>query len=288
MTLGILASGNLGYELLKKIHDNHQIKFVLSDNNSVSIHNFCSDNNIPNFNGNPRQKKGITFIKDIQVDVIASINYLFIIDEDIINHSNQITFNIHGSLLPKYRGRTPHVWAIINGEKEAGITVHKIDSGCDTGEIIKQKIIEVKQNDTGGDLLLKYQSEYFNLIEDVLHSIKEKTLTLTTQNNEEATYFEKRTPKDGAINWEWQKERIRNWVRAQALPYPGAFTHYKNEKIVIDEIEFSNLGYHSEQVNGTILTNKEGLVVKCQNGAVLLKVIRNHEKLLIPIGSTLN
>ena len=287
MTLGILASGNLGHEILKKLDAKYKIKFVLSDSNSTNIHKFCSNNNIPNFNGNPRNKKGITFIKDIKVQIIASINYLFIVDEDIINHSDKITFNIHGSLLPKYRGRTPHVWAIINGEKEAGITIHKIDLGTDTGEIIKQKIIEIGPTDTGNDLLIKYQNEYINLIKDVLDSIKENTLNLTTQNNEEATYFDKRTPLDGEINWEWHKERIQNWIRAQAYPYPGAFTHYKNRKIVIDEIVFSNLGYKSEQINGTILANKEGVIVKCQNGAVLLKKVRASKGIILPIGSIL-
>ena len=78
------------------------------------------------------------FIKNINI-IFVSINYLFIINNDIIKHADLMSINVHGSLLPKYRGRTPHVWAIINGERRAGITIHKIEEGCDTGPIIKQK-----------------------------------------------------------------------------------------------------------------------------------------------------
>ena len=139
MTIGVLASGKLGFIILKQIYFKYNIKFVLSDNKSSDIHNFCSKNKIPNFNGNPRTKNAYYFIKNIKVKIIVSVNYLFIINNDIINHADLMSINVHGSLLPKYRGRTPHVWAIINGEKEAGITIHKIEEGCDTGTSILNK-----------------------------------------------------------------------------------------------------------------------------------------------------
>ena len=154
-------------------------------------------------------------------------------------------------------------------------------------DIILQKKIKIESNDTGGNLLSKFQREYFDLIKQVLDSIKEKKLKLIVQKNDEATYFAKRTPADGIINWDWQKERIRNWVRAQSIPYPGAFTHCNDIKIIIDEIIFSDLGYNSEQENGTVLSNKNGIIVKCQNGAVFLKNVRNICSAQIPIGSVL-
>lgn len=91
--------------------------------------------------------------------------------------------------MPKYRGRTPHVWAIINGEKKTGVTAHLIDSGCDTGDVIDQIEISIGENDTGGIILGKYSKEYFPLIKNVLDKIKLNQLKLTKQLEEDASLF---------------------------------------------------------------------------------------------------
>ena len=164
ITLGVLCSGGIGFDTLVKIHKEYQIKFILTDNKSIEIIQFSKEQEIPLFIGNPRNGTGYQFIKNISVDVITSINYLFLIANDIISHPKKLIFNIHGSLLPKYRGRTPHVWAIINGEKKTGITAHLIDSGCDTGSIIEQIEIDIEHNDTGANTVRKiYESLYFPL-----------------------------------------------------------------------------------------------------------------------------
>jgi len=129
--LGLLVSGNLGSIALTNLESNHHVIFVMTDKNSVSIIDFCKHKKINYFLGNPRGGKCITFIQSFEIDVLVSVNYLFLIDKDLINFPKKLAFNIHGSLLPKYRGRTPHVWAIINNEKETGITAHRIDEGCD-------------------------------------------------------------------------------------------------------------------------------------------------------------
>ncbi|GAA3566033.1 methionyl-tRNA formyltransferase [Snuella lapsa] len=276
LKLGILCSGGLGHDTLLKIVDRYNVCFVLTDKGSKKIIDLCENKGIICFAGNPRNGVGYNFIKDIQVDVIASINYLFLIEEDIIQHPNQLVFNVHGSLLPKYRGRTPHVWAIINNEKETGITAHKIDVGCDTGAIIEQTRVPINEKDTGADILKKYAEKYFPLVEKVLTLATNQNIQLEEQDNTEATYFGKRVPEDGEINWDWYKERIRNWVRAQANPYPGAFTFYEGHKIIIDKIRYSNLGFQSQVDNGTILQSEEEIVVKTPNGAVVLEKIRTE------------
>ena len=274
MMLGVLTSGELGVYTLRQISENYKIGFVLTDSKSLDIISFCQEKNIPFFKGNPRDGKGFEFIKNIEVDIITSINYLFLIENDIINHSTHLTFNIHGSLLPKYRGRTPHVWSIINNEKITGITAHIIDSGCDTGDIISQIEIPIGENDTGNEVLEKYKNEYFNLVETVILKFKQGKIQPFRQNNEEATYFGKRTPDDGEINWHWQKERIKNWVRAQSKPYPGAYTFYLDKKIIIDEVKYSNCGYSNDMENGVILANSPKIIVKTPNGAIELIKIR--------------
>ena len=278
MKVGVLTSGNLGLDTLKKIIPHYEIGFVLSDSKSYGIMNLCKHENIPFFKGNPRSGRGYEFIKNISVDVIASINYLFLIESDIINHSTQFTFNIHGSLLPKYRGRTPHVWAIINNEKETGITAHLIDEGCDTGDIISQIKIPINEIETGAEILDKFKLEYYNLILDVFKKLNSGKLELIKQDEQLSTYFGKRTPKDGRINWNWQKERIINWIRAQASPYPGAFSFVNNQKLIIDEVELSSVGFNCDTKNGTILAITPDIVVKTSNGALKIKISRQKLK----------
>ena len=84
-------------------------------------------------------------------------------------------------------------------------------------------------------------------------------------------------PKTGKINWDWHNERIRNWVRAQANPYPGAFTFFDNNKIIIDKISFSKIGFNSELPNGTIIQVKPKLIVKTSNGAVIIELLRDND-----------
>ncbi|WP_417200989.1 methionyl-tRNA formyltransferase [Bizionia sp.] len=286
LTIGVLCSGGLGLDTLKKIAKDYTVQFVLTDSNSIGIIDFAKSHRIPYFAGNPRNNKGYDFIKNYNVDIIASVNYLFLIEEDIIAHANKLTFNIHGSLLPKYRGRTPHVWAIINGETSAGITAHVIDASCDTGKIIHQIEVPIKPNDTGAIMLEKYAEAYYPLIKRVLYDLDNNQLKLTAQNENQATYFGKRTPDDGEINWNWNAEVIRNWVRAQAKPYPGAFTYLNNKKIIIDKVSETNLETTNVHTNGEILQIDPAIIVKVENGAVSLDVIRT-ENCTFTIGNIL-
>jgi len=274
--LGLCISGELGQIVLKQLFDQkaYGIGFVLTDKKSESIISFCNNNSIFLYIGNPRDGKAYNLIKEIKIDILVSVNYLYLLDEDVIKHPDNFAFNIHGSLLPKYRGRTPHVWAIINGEKEVGITAHLIDKGCDTGDILIQKKVRVENNDTGGSILEKYKKMYLLLLNEVLQNFKNKTLNPIPQNHLEATYFEKRTPDDGMIDWNWSGEQIKNWVRAQAYPYPGAFSFLNKEKIIIDEVDYVEKVILDNQKPGTIISKHPQIIVTCKDGEVIIKKIR--------------
>ena len=274
MKLALLSSGRLGYETCKKLIKEHHISFMMTDKKSADIIRLAKDHSIELYIGNPREEKAIDFIKEKEVDILITINYLFIIKQELINVAKVLAFNIHGSLLPKYRGRTPHVWAIINDEKETGITAHKIDKDLDSGEVIKQIRINIEEDDTGATLLAKYQENYFPLINSILQDVRSNRVTSYQQDDAKATYFKKRTPSDGRIDWNWQFRRINNWVRAQAHPYPGAFSYYKDEKVVIDKVKRSDIGFHQNMQNGTILSI-DPLVVKCSNTA--LEIVSHRE-----------
>lgn len=281
-TYGILASGGLGATCLELIQLMTHVGFVLTDKGSDDIMALCKRKKTPLFVGNPRKGKAAEFLANKPVDVILSINYLFIVEQDIISHPTKYAINFHGSLLPRYRGRTPHVWAIINNEKETGITAHLITKGCDEGDIVYQEKITIEPEFTGAQMMTLFNQRYPHIVRKVMEMIEKNTISPVKQDQSKATWFGKRTPDDGRINWSWHKERINNWVRAQAKPYPGAFTYRENDKITIHQIAFSDYGFDAEMPNGLILVNQPQPIVKTPNGAVALI------DLLLPEGVVLN
>lgn len=268
----ICVSGGLGYIVLQNLHREIEIACVLTDSRSDGVIEFCQLHALPYFAGNPRNGKADEWIRrnDIRFDNLLSINYLFILEADILKRAT-LAINFHGSLLPKYRGRTPHVWAIINGEKECGITAHLMNTECDDGDIVKQVHVAISDDDTGADILKKYNDIYPSLVQDIVAKIESGSIDAQKQDITKATYFGKRTPEDGQINWNWQKERIQNWVRAQAEPYPGAFSFVNGEKVIINKIVYSDLGFTCDMPNGMVIGCVDYKpIVKTPNGAVML------------------
>lgn len=136
MNLALFVSGGLGFKVLNHLKKSkHSVQCVFTDSNSSEIIDTANDEQLPIFTGNPRNERAIKFFDAYEIDIILSINYLFLIERSLFSKA-KLAVNIHGSLLPKYRGRTPHVWAIINNEPKTGVTAHLIDDGCDTGDII--------------------------------------------------------------------------------------------------------------------------------------------------------
>lgn len=274
MNYCICVSGALGLTVLQRLVASPiTIKCVLTDRHSDGIIEYCEQQNIPVFAGNPRNGKAVNWLGEqrIEFENLLSINYLFILEPDVLNKATGYAVNFHGSLLPKYRGRTPHVWAIINGEKETGVTAHLMNANCDDGDIVRQVVVPIDEEDTGAIILEKYKALYPDLVLQVVKDIESGNVSCHKQDISKATYFGKRSPGDGEIIWSWQKERIRNWVRAQANPYPGAFTFLNDDKIIINKIEYSDLGFQDTMDNGLVVAVIDGTpYVKTQNGVVKL------------------
>lgn len=272
-TYCLCLSGEVGEYVFNDIQPlNLNIKAILTDLGSKGVISMANAMGIPLFIGNPRKKDATKWAKDenIMFDFLLSINYLFILDGKFLDLAKK-AINFHDSLLPRYRGRCPNVWSIINGERYTGLTAHLMNTECDDGDIVCQEKFRIKADDTGGTIREKTKCLYIKLINQIIQNLESGTLTSKPQNKEEATYYGKRTPADGHINWNWQKERINNWIRAQAAPYPGAFAFIGKQKVVINRISFSRHGYIDTVHDGTIIGIEKGNpVVKTQNGAIVL------------------
>ena len=148
---------------------------------------------------------------------------------------------MQGHLLPKYQGRCPNVWAIINGEKETGITIHKIEEEVDAGDIAFVIKRNVNSTDTGSSILDWARSIYPEMLIDFLKKFESNKIELEKQNIQKKSYFGKREASDGLINWNKDVCRIYDFIRAQTKPhYPGAFTFLNNMKIIIWESKKNN------------------------------------------------
>ncbi|OCQ53345.1 Bifunctional polymyxin resistance protein ArnA [Photorhabdus australis subsp. thailandensis] len=204
-------------------------------------------------------------IRELKPDVIFSFYYRNMLSEDILSLASSGAFNLHGSLLPKYRGRAPINWAILHGETETGVTLHKMVSKPDAGDIIAQHKVAIAETDTSLILHGKIREAAEELLDQVLPQIKAGTYTLTSQDQSQATYFGRRTAADGEIDWSKSATEINNLVRAVAEPYPGAFTFLGERKITIWRASPLN-EVHNKQP-GTVLS-VDPLVIACGKGAL--------------------
>jgi len=204
-------------------------------------------------------------IRELKPDVLFSFYYRDILSADILDIPASGCFNLHGSLLPKYRGRVPTNWAIVNGETETGVTLHYMTPGIDNGDIVAQQNVSIDANDTAQTLSIKQVAAAGNMLDACLPAIKDGSVKRTPQNNDEASYFGGRSADDGDIDWNQPAATVRNLVRAVTRPYPGAFTFAGQRKLIIWEVEVLELS--SDAQAGTILS-VDPLDIACGEGVL--------------------
>ena len=164
-------------------------------------------------------------ISAYQADAIFSFYYRNMIPEAILNHPPLGAYNMHGSLLPKYRGRCPVNWAMIHGESETGVTLHHMVKAADAGDIVDQEATPITADDTAGTVMSRMNALAVTVLKRSLPLIAAQTAPRIVQDVSQATYFGGRSAKDGEIDWAQSAVDIHNLVRAlQPSPqYPPAF-----------------------------------------------------------------
>jgi methionyl-tRNA formyltransferase len=171
------------------------------------------------------------FISRYRPDFCLVVGWYQIIPKEMLD---KMSFaGLHASLLPKYRGGAPLVWAIINGEKKTGISFFLFDNKIDNGPIIGQKKVMIKNEDTINTLYKKVEKIGIELLKECLPKVAEGKAKYVPQDEKKATIYPQRRPEDGLINWGWSTKKIKNFIRAQTKPYPGAFTILNDKKITI-------------------------------------------------------
>lgn len=207
-------------------------------------------------------------IADLQPDILFSFYYRDLVRQPILDIPPGGCLNLHGSLLPKYRGRVPINWAIINGETETGITLHYMTPRPDDGDIVAQRWFPIGDDDTARTVFDKSVDATSKLLDETLPKFLNGTAPRVPQDEEKATYFGGRRPEDGLIDWSRTATEVRNLVRAVTRPYPGAFTFSGDRKLMV--WAGTVIPDDTTDVPGTI-QSVSPLVVACGHGALRIE-----------------
>ncbi|CNI00634.1 bifunctional UDP-glucuronic acid decarboxylase/UDP-4-amino-4-deoxy-L-arabinose formyltransferase [Yersinia thracica] len=217
-------------------------------------------------------------IKQLQPDIIFSFYYRNMLCDNILSSAPRGGFNLHGSLLPKYRGRAPINWALANGETETGVTLHQMVKKADAGPIVGQHKVIISETDTALTLHAKMRDAAQELLHDLLPKMKNTSLSLVPQKEAGASYFGRRTADDGEIYWQKSASEINNLVRAVTEPYPGAFSYLGQRKLIVWRARPLNI-VHGKQA-GTVLSTSP-LVVACGEGALEIMTGQGEDGLYV-------
>ena len=231
----------------------------------------------------------INKIKEINPDVICVVAYGKILPKEILDIPKYGCINVHASLLPKYRGAAPIQWAILNGDKETGVTTMYMDVGMDTGDMILTQKVQIGENETTGELWNRLSKIGANLLVETLKQIEQGIAPRIPQGNDYtmAPMLEKEMSK---IDWENKTaEEIKNLVRG-LNPIMGAYTYLNGKKIKFWKVEVSeNIGYDENNIkilkNGTVLISdpKDGIYVKTKKGILHVLEIQGENAKKMPI-----
>ncbi|HFF8434053.1 bifunctional UDP-4-amino-4-deoxy-L-arabinose formyltransferase/UDP-glucuronic acid oxidase ArnA [Serratia marcescens] len=217
-------------------------------------------------------------IRALQPDVIFSFYYRHMLSDEILSLAPQGGFNLHGSLLPHYRGRAPVNWALVNGETETGATLHKMVKRPDAGDIVGQQKVTIADNDTALTLHKKVLEAAQVVLQEQLPKLKNGTATFTKQDESQASYFGRRTAADGEILWHKSAKEINNLVRAVTEPYPGAFSYLGQRKLIV--WRSGVLDTQHDKQPGTVLSASP-LVIACGEGALEIVAGQNDSGLYV-------
>lgn len=205
--------------------------------NHVDLSNYAKKLSIPYYEIDSQENQKLIDYKEkiesLSPNVILAAGWYYMIPKEIRMIPKHGAWGLHASLLPNYAGGAPLVWAMINGEKKTGVTLFRMDSGVDDGDIIYQESFNIAIEDTIKNVMDKALLKSKKIL---LKALSKEDVDYFPQDKTKIKIYPQRSPNDGEIDWSWEEDRIKNFVRAQTKPYPGAWTMKKNKKIIFWKI----------------------------------------------------
>ncbi len=273
----VLAYGNIGCAGIKALlkhgfevaavftHQDHPQETIWFD----SVAELASKHLIPVFApADINHPLWVEKIKELNPDILFSFYYRNLIRRPILDIPKAGCLNLHGSFLPKYRGRAPINWVLVNGEKETGVTLHYMTPHPDDGDIVAQERIAINDDDTALTLHRKVAQAAGKLLDEVLPQIQKGNAPRVPQDHGKATYFGGRQPADGEIEWIKTAREVRNLIRAVTKPFPGAFSFIGERKCFFWEVQEIALEA-GKYLPGTVISTRPLTIATGQNAIVV-------------------
>lgn len=208
----------------------------------------------------PDDRELLAALREAAPDIIVANNWRTWLPPDIFDLPPHGTLNIHDSLLPSYAGFSPLIWALMNGEKEVGVTAHRMNAELDAGDIVLQRAVPVGPGDTATDLFHRTVDLIGPIVHDALDLIASGRAEWVAQDRTKASFFHKRSVEDSRIDWNWPAEDLERLVRAQSDPYPNAFTYHRGERIRVVSAEVSR-AYYGGTPGRVFIREGDGVVI---------------------------
>jgi methionyl-tRNA formyltransferase len=281
-----IGSKKLGYEILAEMllhHSDIKCSVVTIDDHDDGRSYLCEyirlakDSKIELHVARSR-KESEKIIRKIMPDLCIVAGWYWIIGSELLSKVPFGFIGVHYSLLPKYRGGSPLVWQIINGEKTVGVTIFKFNTGIDDGPVLDQQSVNVDINEDISLVLTNLEHATLKSFRRVYPQILSQSIILKDQNHDMATYCAPRSPCDGVIDWSANAEDIHNFIRAQSHPYPGAYSHYDGQKVIICKAKMFDKKYFGTAGQVVKIENNEVYVVCGDNRAIILTQVEIGSK----------
>lgn len=220
--------------------------------------------------------ESINKLRGLSPDCIVVIAFGQILKREVLDIPRYGCINIHASLLPKYRGAAPINWAIINGEKETGITIMEIDEGLDTGDMLNYKKIPIMEEDDSETIHDKLSILGSQLIVETIEGLKDGSVVKVPQDDSLSTYASMLSKDTGKIDWNSSGGKIENLVRG-LKPWPSAYMIYNGENVKIHKVKVAEK--FSKEGNGVVVkVSNEGIWVNCDDSCIIIEELQFPSK----------
>jgi methionyl-tRNA formyltransferase len=216
----------------------------------------------------PNTAEWIDHIRALQPDFIFSFYYRHMLNTELLSAARLGAYNMHGSLLPKYRGRVPVNWAIIHGERHTGATLHRMVAKPDAGEMVAQQAVPILPDDTAHDVFQKVTVAAELALDAALPSLLAGTAIHKPLDLDQGSYFGGRKAEDGRIDWTQPAQRVHNLIRAVAPPYPGAFADVQGKHLRILRSRCET-ALHAHTRPKSLFADGSRLLAACGDGRIL-------------------
>ncbi len=226
----------------------------------------------------------IETLKSYSADIFVVVAYGRLLTQEVLDIPKILCLNVHGSLLPQYRGAAPVNWAILNGEKQTGVTVQKMALALDAGDIVAQEVMTIGEGENAAQLRMRMAVVGAQLLAEVLDGSPSGRFSLISQDETKVSWAPKLTKDMGLIDWHRPAQSIIHQVHG-LQPWPGAYTFCNGKMIKVTQIQMSTEGKGQHPPGEVVKIDRNGFYVACADKAVLIKELQPEAGKVMPASS---